>query len=597
MALLVCALPAFATGVATGVSEEGVFVSNLLRNGTFKTPPAAPNSELADRIPWWKSGGPGVALRHAGPEVWLDLSGDFVEQTVPVYRPLLDRLIVRGRMRGAFGQVTLIDGTGARARVRVAPEEGEDELAFQLPIARFNAVAGRELEPPLRLRLRSPADGAAGVTSSWTDLKVLVALPSPEPQALRAELVATLDGIFTTWFERGLDRDGPRETGFVCHGFDAVTGERLLTIPGGWLFLWEYLLGALESEPNPEWLARFTAFFDDYLELGVHPDTGLPRLWDCLADQPLDDRVVELAPNLRFLLNVHERGPEPLRARALDAASRMGEAVLARGVLPDGSIAPKYRPFDGAPNTDAPPIRRLNVPAELARLGALTGDERFTDAARRAVAELEFEHHWGGSWDSIDPDFDDTFGTLGEATLRMMAAHPDDPVFARLADSGWEHFQHLWKDALRFGGSVAADQVRCWELLARYARLRPEAEPAIRTLIMEAARAHLVGEQYANGAWGDVTHFEWEPRRDLSVGDLDGTPANLMRGLALINDPALGLRSQRTEALFTAVLRATAEAYRREYGYLETHTERAGANRAWAEVRMSAGLVEMLRHL
>ena len=94
-----------------------------------------------------------------------------------------------------------------------------------------------------------------------------------------------------------------------------------------------------------------------------------------------------------------------------------------------------------------------------------------------------------------------------------------------------------------------------------------------------------------------MTHFDWEPRPDLSVGDLQGTPANLLWGLALINDPELGLRNRRTEALFAAVLRSTVATYRREYGFLETRTERAGANRAWAEVRMSRGLVEMLKHL
>ena len=70
-----------------------------------------------------------------------------------------------------------------------------------------------------------------------------------------------------------------------------------------------------------------------------------------------------------------------------------------------------------------------------------------------------------------------------------------------------------------------------------------------------------------------------------------------MWGLALINDPQLGLRNRRTEALFCALLRSTVETYRRDYGFLETRSEQAGSNRAWAEVRMSRGLAEMLKHL
>ena len=53
---------------------------------------------------------------------------------------------------------------------------------------------------------------------------------------------------------------------------------------------------------------------------------------------------MEIGQPLRFLLDLAERGPTSLRHRALEAAARIGEQVVLRGVMPDGVVAPVYRP-------------------------------------------------------------------------------------------------------------------------------------------------------------------------------------------------------------------------------------------------------------
>ena len=478
-------------------------------------------------------------------------------------------------------------------------------MHFELALTEFAASLGRPLEPRLTLRMgpfvQGEAIGPIGDARAreavyWTKLEVLAPFPLPAEDALRRELIERLDEIFGTWFERGLDRDGPRETGFACHGFDPVTGERYTTIPGSWLSLWDLVLDAVAVEPRPEWSAALAAFLGDYVELGIHPETGFPRKWDCLEDRPLDGEIVLVTPDLRFLLDVHERGPVEWRERALTAAVGMGEAVLAHGQLPDGSIAPKYTPATGAPDTSSEPMRWLNLPAQLARLGAATDDERFSAAAHRALAQVEFTHRWEGAWDRIDPDFDDRFGNLGEASVIMHLAHPADETFGRLARSGWEHFGPLWRDALRYGGSVAADQVRCWDLLIDYARARPELRGELAELLEDAVRAHLKGEQFDGGAWGDVTHVEFAPVR-LEVGDATGAAANLLWGLGLAYDRELGLPERIVRGLYTGVLRSTVEHYRRDFGYLETSAQRTGRNAAGTDLRVARGLVAMLQNL
>jgi hypothetical protein len=241
-------------------------------------------------------------------------------------------------------------------------------------------------------------------------------------------------------------------------------------------------------------------------------------------------------------------------------------------------------------------LRHLDVPAQLARLGALTGDGRLTAAARGALGQLEFTHFWGGSWDLIDSDFDDNFGLWGERALTMLESHPGDPVFDYLPRTGFEHFEPLWRDALRFGGGIAADQVRCWRIVARYARQRPELAERIRALLAAAVRAHFKSEQYGNGAFGDVSFAEFGPR-DLPVGDLPGVPANLFEGLGFLYGEDCGLPRDALRALYTTVLRSSESAYRREHGWLRTRLELDGRNITGGELRMLAGWIEMLRHL
>jgi hypothetical protein len=49
----------------------------------------------------------------------------------------------------------------------------------------------------------------------------------------------------------------------------------------------------------------------------------------------------------------------------------------------------------------------------------------------------------------------------------MRTASPPDLEFRRFTAQAFAHFAPLWHDALRFGGSMASDQNRCWEFLER----------------------------------------------------------------------------------------------------------------------------------
>ena len=275
----------------------------------------------------------------------------------------------------------------------------------------------------------------------------------------------------------------------------------------------------------------------------------------------------------------------------------MGETILEVGVLPDGNVAAKYRPRDAAVTLDALPLRRLDTPAQLARLGAATGDPRFVEVARNALAEFEFTHHWPGNWEHIDPGFDDDFGTYGARAVIMLGAYPDDPAFRGLVRGGLEYFAPRWQDALRFGGTIAADQVRCWRLLLEYAEHDPSSLDELRTLVPAALRQHLKGTQYKNGAWGDVTAAHFDPKTGIQVGDLPGTPSNLLQGIALCHDPRLDLDLNEVRALYRAVLRSTEAQYAREFGYLLTEREQAGQNMAGGGMRLLNGLTVMLRRL
>jgi len=561
----------------------------MLDGGDFRERYEGDDPLRSALVPWWRAGRDGGPLRveddpGAAGERWLVTApGQVASQPFAAYLPLAGGLRIEGRVRGR-GVVTIVDGSGARAEFPV----GADSEAFTIEGRELTAQLGHATTPRLEIQLASAGEGLA----RWTDVRALVPLPCPPESELRAEVVRRLDEIVATWLERGLD---PR-TAFIAHLHDAVTGAKLVPLGGGVFPLWTGLLEALRHEDRPEWRGPFEAFVESYLERSFAPATGLPARWDFDAHAPELDGFVEVHADLRFLLDLAEHGPARFRARALERARRIGEAVLERGVAPDGNVVAAYRPRDGAISL-RPPLRRLDVPAQLARLGKATGDERFVVAVRNALAVFEYTHLWQCSWNHIDPGFDDDFGTYGARAVTMLASYPDETAFRALVASGYAYYVPRWRDALRFGGTVAADQVRCWRLLLEYAALEPGVAAEVRALVPRAARAHLKGEQYANGAFGDVTFANFDPQTGLEVGDLPGTPSNLLEGLALVHDAALDVDLDEVRALYTAVLRSTVEHYRRPYGYLMTERERADRNLAAGGLRLLSGLVDMLARL
>jgi hypothetical protein len=318
-------------------------------------------------------------------------------------------------------------------------------------------------------------------------------------------------------------------------------------------------------------------------------------MWDGERDVPLDVSV-EIALPLGFLIDLAEHGPESLRARARAAALKIGETVLAQGVMPDGSISAKYFPESAKTDPGVLSLRRFDVAAQLARLTALSGDARFLKASGEALAAFEFTQFWAGEWSKIDPAFDDDFGHYAARAVTIASATPSDALFRRFALEGFAHFEPLWRDAMRLGGSVAADQVRCWGLLADLARIDQDASERIRPLLAAAVRSHFKGEQYEDGAWSDVTFFGFDPRT-VSVGDNPGVPQNLLHGLAALYRKDLGLRTDEQRALYTTVLRSSITAYLQPHGFLASRERVSGANRADGTLRMMVGLAKMLQAL
>ena len=245
-------------------------------------------------------------------------------------------------------------------------------------------------------------------------------------------------------------------------------------------------------------------------------------------------------------------------------------------------------------------LRALDVAAALARVSRLTGDPRFLRVAEDALARFEYTHFWPGGWSDIDPGFDDEYGHYGARALEVWRAAPETALARRIALGGLEHYTPLWKNALRLGGNVAADQVRCWRIFTAVAEL--EGFDAARyaelgSLLRAALRSHFKGEQYGNGAWGDVTVFHFDPKDNLQVGDLTGVPQNLLQGIAFIYDERLGLRTSETRGMFAAVLESSMAAYKRPFGYLATRRELDGQNDCRGSLRFAVGLVEMLCRL
>ena len=282
----------------------------------------------------------------------------------------------------------------------------------------------------------------------------------------------------------------------------------------------------------------------------------------------------------------------------------MARTVLARGVLPDGEVAVSYRPSDARPFFDVARLRRLDVAEQLARLAAATADEalaaRLLRTAEEACLTLEYDHFWPGDWRNIDPGFDDNYGHYGGRAAAMWRAHPKNQVFRSLALSGLERYTPLWHDALRYGGNVASDQVRCWKIFRDVAALEPGYRGGVSRLLDAAAHSHFRGQQIGDGAWIDTTVQGFYPRA-LPVGDLGGVPQNLLSGLGMIYDARFPeLRSADTRAMFTAVLRTTVERFGQRNGFVGRRlaTGAGAANPGFAgSLRFCTGLIDMLEQL
>jgi hypothetical protein len=546
-------------------------------------------------LAWWRTlrGQPQLEVGPDGPVLVLAPPA-LIEQ--PVAAPADAPFEFSGRLVGR-SVLVLTDGAGGRASASLE-SEGDKPLEVRLDRAWFEEQLGRPPVPRYTLSLTGFDEAHP---ARWSELSLRAQLPAPDEAQLADLLDARVTQLFERWLERSLDDVGPRATAFIAHLFDTDTGERV-GAPlrrTGYHPLYAAMLQVHGVRPRPAWEAALGRYLEDFLTLGLHPRTGLPRTYDPLLDTPLDDEPLEIGIHLRFLLDVAEIGPESFRERALAAASRIGEHVLSAGALPTGEVAPKYRPSDGRPFLDTVPLRRLDVPAQLARLGARIGDERYLRVAREAVRTLEYAHHWSGTWDRIDPGFDDDYGHYGERAVTMWEAWPEEPAFRELALSGWRTFAPLWRNAVRHGGNVAADQVRCWHIAARIAVLEPELEPEVRALVDAAARLHFKGGQGGDGVWVDVTIFGFDPQR-LPVGDTAGVPHNLLEGLAVIHQESLGLATPETRARYMAVLEATDRAFGGAYGHIDGARRREGANAenpAIGSLRLLPALVEMLVHL
>lgn len=572
-------------GLPVREDSAGKFRYSMVENGDF-----ALTSTLRP-VPGWRSSSSKVAISADSKQRGVRLpAGEWIETPLAAYAPMIDSLSIVVTTDGSGVVTELRDGAGGVFRVDSSASHSAET---KIRAADVRAVLGRDPMPRLTLRLIGTSDTFVRAVTADVDL------PCPSEAELRAEIVAQLKTMFALWFERSLDEVGPRKTNFFVQGIDAITGEKIGTPRlTGFSNLYQGLFDALECEPDPTWRARFDAFLEDFLTLQIQPETGLPRMWDAARDVPDETTPIEIALPFGFLIDVAERGPESVRARARAIATKIGDTVLARGQMPDGTCAPSYVPKDGTPNVNVNQLRRLDVPAQLVRLSKLTGDDRYRIAAREALATLEFTNFWAGTWDGIDPGFDDDFGHYGARAALVAREMPEETGYSRFAREGWKHYAPLWQDALLLGGNVAADQVRCWKIGVDWAHVEPELRGGMRSLLRLAARSHFKGEQYGNGAWGDVTVFNFDPKADGNqVGDFTGAPQNLLHGLALIYVGELGLRSDEVRAMYTAVLRSSIAQYARPYGFLLEREEHKGANSAAGSQRMLTGLVEMLQAL
>ncbi|MEM7310010.1 MAG: hypothetical protein AAF682_25265 [Planctomycetota bacterium] len=598
LAAIGAAATAWAGPAGQEPGEPACMVS-VLRNGDFAE---APDPDVGG-APWWTPLGAGgeVVDVEGRPELLLRGDAAGVVQPVAVYAPWIGRVVLRGQVRGR-GSLTVYCGGTATHEFDGDPARLQD---FEVVMAEATQLQGK-LRPRLRVQLSGESDFGAPASSWWSALEVLAPLPCPSEPALREEVFGLFSAYVDEVLARALDDVGERATPFVAFDFDAETGARIegsLRRRVGDVGFHDLLLRAWRARPEPAWEAALQEFLDAYLTLCLHPDTGLECRWDPRADVRTADEPVEVHRGLGFLLDVAEHGPASHRSRALAAAERMARTILAHGVLPDGEVAARYRPSDGVPFFDVPHLRRLDVPAQLARVASRTADAQLGGSLLRAAEEacltLAYDHYWPGDWANVDPGFDDNFGHYGERATTMWEAHPESGVFRALALSGFRRYAPLWRNALRYGGNVAADQVRCWKIFARIARLEPDERSAVAELLHAAAHSHFKGEQLASGAWIDTTVKRFHPVQ-LPVGDIGGVPQNLLEGLAaLYGERELGLRGEELRSMYVAVLRATVDGFRRPFGFVGGRAAAPGRSQpAYAgSTRLAIGLVEMMEAL
>ena len=591
---LITALGALAPEAA---AREDVLLMQLLDNPNFSEPLSDEVAGERVEVPWWRTtkGAEQLVTRElpdGTKEKWLWVSqGVSAEQPLAAYGPTAGGIVITARVSGT-GRLVIEDGAGREHVEGFAIPVGEElELSIG-PLSELSAFQ-EGVRPRLTVRLASTKQSTAYFESVRAD----VPLPAPSAEELRAEVLALLEQVISLWAERGLDREGPRATGFACNRWDVITGERLQTQRGRAHPLFSLIGDALTVEEREDWRELYDAYLSDWLELCFDDESGLPRTWMPIEDEAFAPASVEMAGVMQLLVEIMEAGREPFATRARARASAIAELVRDRGTLPDGNVAAGYSGEEGVPMLNYIPLRRLGLPAELVRYGELVGDEAYLAIARGALATMEFTHSWPGTWQRIDPGWDDRYGHYGQHAVKMWKAAPRERSFQSFALDGWRFFAPLWRDSLRLGGFIAADQVRCWMILKDIVALEEQERPLVQERLRAAVRSHFKGEQYETGAWGDVTIFQFDPKTNLEIGDLPGVPFNLLVGLATLYGEDLGHTDEELRALFASVMRSSVEHYRRDYGYLVTRTQSASANPCGGSIRLGVALAEMLKGL
>lgn len=581
------------TGLASGVDGEtdpqedpDTVPVALVHNGDFTE-----SAPATTPIPWWRATR-GMAQLQTVDGVFTVVTdaGQIAEQPIGVFEGAVAALRISFRLRGR-GVLKVTDGTGQVAEL---PFGSVDEWAsFEVTPQALSEAFGRVPRPRLVLTLTSTE------TAYWADVNVTTELPAPTTAQLRAICIEELHWIVALWLDRAVAEDGPA---FPRSLFDVVTGERLDYVLDGGHNAWSDVLVRAAAQ-DPRWRAQADRLIEDWLTLATNPTTGLPCAWNVETNQRID-RAVEVHSALTFLLDLGDgrHGVSPdLRRRANEIATRAFGSIAREGPRPDGEIAGAYHSGTGRANPDVSDLRRLHVPALLARFAAKHGQAEGLRLAREAVAAFLYTHLWVGEWHEIDPGFDDRFGNYGACGVELWRAAPDDEFLAHITRSGVEHFLPRWHDALRFGGNIAADQIRCWKLMIEACELDPSLRAELAPVLRDAVHAHLAGQQYSNGAWGDVTFKHGDPRTELEVGDLIGTPQNLLEGLALLHDPRLeeagGLPLVEVRAHFLALLEATRSHYKRDFGYLSSRQENPGIDMPRASLGVAVALLTLLERL